>query len=84
MISQVLHRHTAVGVRMVLPDKDLFRSSINFLQPVGELASLGPTDFNKQVEYLQQRLETLRVLILEDLTVIGEGTLDELNDGVES
>ena len=69
---------------MVLRDKDSYRSLINFLQPVGELAGLGPTGFQKQVEYLQQRHEALRVFILENLTVIGEGTLDELNDGGES
>ena len=64
--------------------KEISHSSpINFLQPVGELARLGPTGFNKQIEYLQQSLEALRVFILENFTVIGDGTLNELNDGCE-
>ena len=60
-----------------------FGLSVNLLQPVRELAGFAPTGFDKQVENLEQRREAfcLRVvLVVENLSMVGESALDEFDN----
>jgi len=48
--------------------------SIDLLKPMGELASFGPTGFDKEVEDLKQRNEAVGlriVLTVENIAVVG-------------